>query len=205
MNAARKVIEFLVMLALLAMPSSVFYAREETSLQDFVDQLHEGQLEMEEAEAFISDLTEAQKEEVLVLMAEKQGLSGESARRTFARRNNSNSSAWLLSSSSAHIPRTHSSNGTVGAHNFNDDPGCDGDGSDNDHLFKFMVYPSNIRGMRWYTSDSWIGIAFDIAYNSMLLAVPVGSQTGICLGTWGTLLAGGQWHVFYNLKLKPAW
>jgi len=193
------------MLALSTVLSSIVTAQEETRLREFVDQLYDSQLEIGQAQAFISGLSDSQKEDVLVLMAEKQGLSGITARRIFSQRNSSQSSPTLYASGSAHIPRTHSSRGVVGANNFYDDPNCDGDGSDNDHLFIFMVYPSNISGMRWYTSDSWIGIAFDIAYNSRLLAVPVGSQTGICLGTWGTLLAGGQWHVFYNLKLKPAW
>jgi hypothetical protein len=84
------------------------------------------------------------------------------------------------------------------------DPSCDSDPGDGD--FRFFantpqsVYPSQ---MRWYSTSGGVTWAINTAYGGILSTYGFGVyEINICLGVWGTNLAGGPQNVQQALRVK---
>lgn len=95
-------------------------------------------------------------------------------------------------------------NPNVGMSSYWWDPSCDSDPGDGD--FRFFantpqsVYPSQ---MRWYSTSGGVTWAINTAYGGILSTYGFGVyEINICLGVWGTNLAGGPQNVQQALRVK---
>jgi len=70
---------------------------------------------------------------------------------------------------------------------------CDDDPSDFEYrLDYYTTWDVDPNKIRWYSYNSWIMTAFQIAYGSNLLGSSLcGNPKSLCLGEYGVALAGG--------------